>query len=47
MTLFAYPQFLLLPALQRGNLRLDEIKHVVLDEADEMLDMGFAKVAHA
>ena len=23
---------------------MDEIKHVVLDEADEMLDMGFAKV---
>ncbi len=26
----------------RGSLRLDEISTVVLDEADEMLDMGFA-----
>ena len=32
--------------LQRGSLKLDCIKHVVLDEADEMLDMGFAKVPH-
>jgi len=30
--------------LQRGSLKLDCVKHVVLDEADEMLDMGFAKV---
>ena len=29
--------------LDRGNLRLDGVKHIVLDEADEMLDMGFAK----
>ncbi len=29
--------------LQRGTLRLDDIKIVVLDEADEMLDMGFAE----
>ncbi|RJQ73806.1 DEAD/DEAH box helicase [Pseudonocardiaceae bacterium YIM PH 21723] len=27
----------------RGTLRLSEIKTVVLDEADEMLDMGFAE----
>ncbi|MBM9499909.1 DEAD/DEAH box helicase [Leptospira sp. 201903071] len=27
--------------MRRGSLRLDEIKIVVLDEADEMLDMGF------
>ena len=28
--------------LSRGTLRLDELEVVVLDEADEMLDMGFA-----
>ncbi len=27
--------------LERGNLRLDELKVAVLDEADEMLSMGF------
>lgn len=27
--------------INRGNLRLDEIEAVVLDEADEMLDLGF------
>ncbi|MGD1816389.1 MAG: DEAD/DEAH box helicase [Pleomorphochaeta sp.] len=27
--------------LKRGSLKLDKIKFVVLDEADEMLDMGF------
>jgi ATP-dependent RNA helicase RhlE len=26
---------------ERGNLRLDAIEHVVLDEADHMLDLGF------
>jgi ATP-dependent RNA helicase DeaD len=31
----------LLDHLNRGTLRLDNIKMVVLDEADEMLDMGF------
>ncbi len=31
----------LLDHLQRGNLRLNDIAHVVLDEADRMLDMGF------
>ena len=31
----------LLDLAQRGGLRLDEVAHVVLDEADEMLDMGF------
>ena len=28
--------------LSRGTLRLDELEVVILDEADEMLDMGFA-----
>ncbi|MGY1754050.1 DEAD/DEAH box helicase [Blastococcus sp. SYSU D01042] len=32
-----------LDLLNRGSLRLDEIGTVVLDEADEMLDMGFAE----
>jgi ATP-dependent RNA helicase DeaD len=27
--------------IRRGNLKLDTVKVVVLDEADEMLDMGF------
>jgi ATP-dependent RNA helicase DeaD len=29
--------------LKRGSLRLDRVRFVVLDEADEMLDMGFAE----
>ena len=29
--------------LSRGTLRLDDLRTVVLDEADEMLDMGFAE----
>ncbi|TQM37284.1 DEAD/DEAH box helicase [Pseudonocardia cypriaca] len=29
--------------LTRGSLRLDELETVVLDEADEMLDMGFVE----
>jgi ATP-dependent RNA helicase DeaD len=29
--------------LNRGTMRLDDIRIVVLDEADEMLDMGFAE----
>jgi len=29
--------------LRRGSLALDELRTVVLDEADEMLDMGFAE----
>jgi ATP-dependent RNA helicase DeaD len=32
-----------LDLLQRGSLRLGEVATVVLDEADEMLDMGFAE----
>jgi ATP-dependent RNA helicase DeaD len=28
--------------LERGSIRFDEVETVVLDEADEMLDMGFA-----
>lgn len=28
--------------IRRGSLDLDAVRHVVLDEADEMLDMGFA-----
>jgi len=31
----------LLDHLRRGTLRLDEVKAFVLDEADQMLDMGF------
>lgn len=27
--------------IQRGNLKLDELEAVILDEADEMLDLGF------
>jgi ATP-dependent RNA helicase DeaD len=29
--------------LKRGSMRFDEVQVVVLDEADEMLDMGFAE----
>ncbi|XP_077206669.1 nucleolar RNA helicase 2 [Paroedura picta] len=29
--------------LQNGNLNLSDLKHVVLDEVDHMLDMGFAE----
>jgi ATP-dependent RNA helicase DeaD len=32
-----------LDLLQRGSLRLGQVETVVLDEADEMLDMGFAE----
>jgi ATP-dependent RNA helicase DeaD len=31
----------LVDLLQRGNLHLDSIKHLIFDEADRMLDMGF------
>ena len=31
----------LLDHLQQGNCRLEHVKHLVLDEADRMLDMGF------
>ena len=31
----------LIDHMQRGNLRLDSIKSLVLDEADQMLDIGF------
>ncbi len=31
----------LLDHLERGSLRLGQIRHLVLDEADRMLDMGF------
>ena len=31
----------LLDHLEQGNLKLDTIEHLVLDEADRMLDMGF------
>ncbi len=29
--------------LERGTIKMDEVKTVVLDEADEMLDMGFVE----
>jgi len=31
----------LIDHLEQGNVKLDTIKHLVLDEADRMLDMGF------
>lgn len=31
----------LIDHLKRGSIKLDKVKHVVLDEADTMLDMGF------
>jgi ATP-dependent RNA helicase DeaD len=37
----------LLDHLQRGTIRLDNVKMVVLDEADEMLDMGFSEDVEA
>jgi ATP-dependent RNA helicase DeaD len=33
----------LMDHIKRGSLRLDTVRTVVLDEADEMLDMGFAE----
>jgi ATP-dependent RNA helicase RhlE len=33
----------LLDLIQRGRLRLDSVSHLVLDEADRMLDMGFIR----
>jgi len=33
--------------LRRGSLKLDDVQTVVLDEADEMLDMGFAEELEA
>lgn len=31
----------LLDLMQRGNVRLDRVRYLVIDEADRMLDMGF------
>ena len=31
-----------LDMIGKGALRLDDIEHVVIDEVDKMLDMGFA-----
>jgi ATP-dependent RNA helicase RhlE len=31
----------LIDHLEQGNVKLDQIRHLVLDEADRMLDMGF------
>jgi ATP-dependent RNA helicase RhlE len=33
----------LLDLIQQGQLRLDRVTHLVLDEADRMLDMGFIR----
>ena len=33
----------MLDHLERGNVRVDGVHTLVLDEADEMLDMGFVK----
>src|SRR5215217_1697346 len=33
--------------IERGNLRTDAVRAVVLDEADEMLDMGFREELEA
>jgi ATP-dependent RNA helicase DDX21 len=30
--------------IERGNLDLSKLKHVILDEVDQMLDMGFAEI---
>ncbi len=37
----------LLDHAERGTIRLDNVKMVVLDEADEMLDMGFSEDVEA
>ena len=37
----------LIDHLERGTLKLDAVRCVVLDEADEMLDMGFADAMEA
>lgn len=33
----------LIALLQMGNVKLDKLQHLILDEADKMLDMGFAE----
>ena len=33
----------ILDHLERGTLKLDKLKYLILDEADEMLDMGFSE----
>jgi ATP-dependent RNA helicase DeaD len=33
----------ILDHLERGSLKLDRLEYVILDEADEMLDMGFSE----
>jgi hypothetical protein len=30
--------------IERGSLRLDSVRYAILDEADQMLDMGFEEV---
>lgn len=32
---------------EKGTLQLDKLKHMVLDEVDRMLDMGFADTVDA
>jgi len=36
----------LLDQIKRGNVKLNEIKYVILDEADKMLEMGFEEDVH-
>ena len=33
--------------IERGTLILDQIKYLIIDEADEMLNMGFIKEVEA
>ncbi|CAN5913507.1 DEAD/DEAH box helicase [soil metagenome] len=37
----------LMDLMERGSVRLDRVKHVVLDEADQMLDIGFRPAVEA
>ena len=37
----------LIDLMERGKVHLDEVRHIVLDEADEMLNMGFSDSINA